>query len=80
MVDVMSTTRARATDRGSDRLLWDCETVGRSIDGRHEPVRERLDGELGEPVTQLLLATLREAEPSTPHEERLWRAARDSAA
>jgi len=76
----MSASRARVTNRGSDRLLWDCETVGRSTDGKHEPARVRLDNELGEPVTQLLLATLHEAEPSTPHEERLWRAARDSAA
>ena len=77
----MSTTRrAGATNRGSERLLWDCETVGRSTESDHEPARERLGSELGEPVTRLLLATLREAEPSTEHEEQLWRAARDSAA
>jgi hypothetical protein len=69
-----------STGRGSERLLWDCATVGRSIENDRPSARSRLEGELGEPVTQLLLATLREAEPSTPHDERLWRAARDSAA
>jgi hypothetical protein len=69
-----------STARGSERLLWDCATVGRSIENDRASARSRLEGELGEPVTQLLLATLREAEPSTPHEEHLWRAARDSAA
>jgi hypothetical protein len=68
------------TARGSKRLLWDCDTVGRSLERQGPSARVRLETELGEHVTQLLLATLREAEPSTPHEERLWRAARDSAA
>jgi hypothetical protein len=66
--------------RGGERLLWDCETVGRWVANDHAPASARLESELGEHLTQLLLATLREAEPSTPHEERLWRAARDSAA
>ena len=68
------------TGRGNERLLWDCATIGRSIENDRASARSRLESELGEPVTQLLLATLREAEPSTPHEERLWGAARDSAA
>jgi hypothetical protein len=45
----------------------------------HTSARARLDAELGEDLTQLLLLTLREAEPSTPHEEQLWRAAQDVA-
>ena len=61
-------------------MLWDCDTVGRSLEHQSPSARSRLETELGEHVTQLLLATLRETEPSTPHEEDLWRAARDSAA
>jgi len=60
--------------------LWDCSTVGRVLDSDRSPARERLGAELGEPLTDLLLRTLREASPSTPHEEQLWRAAQDSAA
>jgi hypothetical protein len=43
------------------------------------PARDRLGAELGEPLTELLLRTLREASPSTPYEEMLWRAAQDVA-
>lgn len=65
--------------RGSERLLWDCSTVGRMADPEHTPARERLADEVGDDLTRVLLLTLREAEPSTPHEERLWRAAQDVA-
>jgi hypothetical protein len=59
--------------------LWDCATVGRMADPDHTSPRARVAAELGEDITQLLLRTLREPEPSTPHEERLWRAAQDVA-
>jgi hypothetical protein len=75
-----ASARTGAIGKGGQRLLWDCETVGRTLEHEGDPARERLEGELGEHVTQLLLATLREAEPRTPHEEQLWRAAQDSAA
>jgi hypothetical protein len=65
---------------GNKRLLWDCETIGRSLDTDRPSARGRLDAELGEELTQLLLVTLREAEPSTPHEERLRRAVYGDAA
>ncbi len=67
-------------NRGARRLLWDCETVGRSLDLERIPARTRLEAELGESITALLLATLREAEPATPHEEALRRAAHGDAA
>jgi hypothetical protein len=66
-------------DRGNARLLWDCATVGRVLEADRPPARDRLATELGEPLTGLLLRTLREASPSTPHEEELWRAAQDVA-
>jgi len=66
--------------RGARRLLWDCETVGRSLDLDRIPARTRLETELGANITGLLLATLREAEPATPHEESLRRAAHGDAA
>lgn len=65
---------------GTERLLWDCETVGRSLDSDRPSARARLEAELGQDVTRLLLLTLREAEPSTPHEERLRRAVYGDAA
>jgi hypothetical protein len=65
---------------GSERLLWDCATVGRALRPDHVSARARLEVELGEDLTRLLLLTLRESEPSTPHEERLWRAAQGDAA
>jgi hypothetical protein len=73
------TSRATSLDRGSARLLWDCATVGRVLEAESSPARDRLGAELGEPLTDLLLRTLREASPSTPHEEMLWRAAQDVA-
>jgi hypothetical protein len=72
--------RSGAIGRGSERLLWDCETVGRALANERDPARVRLEGEIGENVAQLLLATLREEEPSTPHAERVRRAAGDTAA
>jgi hypothetical protein len=68
------------SQRGARRLLWDCETVGRSLDLDRVPARNRLDGEVGAELATLLLATLREAEPATPHEEELRRAAYGDAA
>jgi hypothetical protein len=65
--------------RGTERLLWDCGTVGRMADPDHTPAQERLTGELGDDLARLLLLTLRESKPSTPHEEQLWRAAQDVA-
>ena len=76
---VAGTGSSTSATRGSDRLLWDCETLGRALDPDNVSARARLDGELGEDLTRLLLLTLREAEPSTPHEETLWRAAHDVA-
>ena len=73
------TSSSRTSSRGSERLLWDCATIGRMADPDHTPARDRVEAELGEDLARLLLLTLREAEPSTPHEERLWRAAQDVA-
>jgi len=65
---------------GTTRLLWDCETIGRSLQADRPSARGRLENELGEDLTRLLLGTLREAAPSTPHEERLRRAVYGDAA
>jgi hypothetical protein len=75
MVRPSSVASGLTSHRGARRLLWDCETVDRSLDLERIPARDRLEGELGEELTALLLVTLREAEPSTPHEEALRRAA-----
>ena len=72
-------TSGLTSNRGARRLLWDCETVGRSLDLDRVPAPARLETELGADITALLLATLREAEPATPHEEALRRAATDAA-
>jgi hypothetical protein len=72
-------SRATTLDRGSVRLVWDCATVGRVLEADRPPARDHLEAELGEPLTDLLLRTLREASPSTPHEKELWRAAQDVA-
>jgi len=61
-------------------LLWDCATIGRSLAVDRPSARARLEADVGEELTGLLLATLREDHPSTPHEQRLWRAARGDAA
>ena len=74
------TGASTSNSRGSERLLWDCATVGRVLETDRVSGRARLEAELGQDLTRLLLLTLREPEPSTPHEERLWRAAQDSAA
>jgi hypothetical protein len=73
------TTPSTPPSRGLERLLWDCETVGRMAQPDHTPARSRLTADLGEDLTRVLLLTLRESEPSTPHEEELWRAAQDVA-
>ena len=68
------------SQRGARRLLWDCETVGRSLDLDGIPARRRLEARaFGEDITTLLLATLQEADPATPHEDALRRAAHDAA-
>jgi hypothetical protein len=72
-------TSSKSTPRGLERLLWDCETVGEMAEPDHIPVRARLTADLGEDLTRVLLLTLRESVPSTPHEEQLWRAAQDVA-
>jgi hypothetical protein len=79
MVRQSSVASGLTSQRGARRLLWDCETVGRTLDLDRIPARQRLETELGEDITALLLATLREAEPATPHEEALRRAAHDAA-
>jgi hypothetical protein len=73
------TSRSTSFDRGSERLLWDCATVGRSLAVDRPSARARLEADVGEELTGLLLATLRERHPSTPHEQRLWRAVHDAA-
>jgi hypothetical protein len=73
------TTPSTPPSRGLERLLWDCETVGEMAEPDHAPARERLTADLGEDLARVLLLTLRESEPSTPHEEQLWRAAQDVA-
>jgi hypothetical protein len=80
MVGPLAAMSGSTSQRGGTRLLWDCETIGRSLDNDGASAHGRLDAELGEELTQLLLVTLREAEPSTPHEERLRRAAYGDAA
>jgi hypothetical protein len=69
-----------SSERGSERLLWDCATIGRSLAVERPSARARLDAELGEELPRLLLVTLREDQPSTPHEQRLKRAADGDAA
>ena len=69
-----------SSSRGSERLLWDCATVGRVLETDRFSARARLEAELGADMTRVLLLTLREPEPSTPHEDRLWRAAQNDAA
>lgn len=71
---------SRSASQGSERLLWDCATVGRVLETDRFTARARLEAELGTEMTRVLLLTLREPEPSTPHEERLWREARGDAA
>jgi hypothetical protein len=75
MVRPSSVASGLTSHRGARRLLWDCETVDRWLDLDRIPARNRLERELGEDLTALLLATLREAEPSTSNEEALRRAA-----
>jgi hypothetical protein len=61
-------------------LLWDCATVGRSLAGDRRSARARLEADLGQELTDLLIATLRKDQLPTPHERSLWRAARGDAA
>jgi hypothetical protein len=77
---VVVPSRSTSPHRGEERLVWDCSAVGRVLELERPPARVRLEAELGERLTRLLLATLRESEPATPHEQRLWRAAQGDAA
>jgi len=74
------TSAPTSLQRGNERLLWDCATVGRMADPGRTPACERLAAALGDDFSHLVLRTLGEPEPATPHEKRLRRAARDSAA
>jgi hypothetical protein len=74
------TSRSTSFGKGTERLLWDCATIGRSQAVGRSSARARLDADVGEELTSLLLATLSEDHPFTPHEQRLWRAARGDAA
>jgi hypothetical protein len=73
------TPSSTSPSRGLERLLWDCETVGKMEQADQPTARARLAADLGEDLTRVLLVTLRESQPSTPHEEKLWRAAQDVA-
>jgi hypothetical protein len=75
---VSANSRSTSRTRGSERLLWDCATIGRSLELRSS-ARARLHAQLGEELTALALATVRETAPSTPHEEMLRRAVDDAA-
>ncbi len=74
------TSRSASFDRGSERLLWDCATIGRSLLVDRPSARTRLEADVGDELTVLLIATLCEDHPATPHERSLWRAARGDAA
>ena len=52
-----------SVSRGSDRLLWDCATVGRVLEAKRVSARARLEADLGHDLTRVLLLTLREPEP-----------------
>ncbi len=75
-----TSSRGSSPSRGTERLLWDCATIGRSLEIDRPPVKARLDDELGDELTQLVLVALREDQPATPHEQRPKRAADGGAA
>ena len=50
-------------DRGTERLLWDCRTVGLAISER-PPADERLRDEVGDDLADLLLAGLTAGAPA----------------
>jgi hypothetical protein len=74
------TSRPTSVDRGSERLLWDCATIDRSLAVDRPSARVRLEADVGKDLAELLIATLRQDHPATPHEQSLWRAARGDAA
>ena len=43
------------SSRGSERVLWDCATIGNMIDNDRPPARERLISEVGEELAAILL-------------------------
>jgi hypothetical protein len=75
-----TSSRGSSPSRGTERLLWDCATIGCSLEVDRSPAGARLDAELGEELTGLVLATLCDDQPSTPHEQRPKRAADGGAA
>lgn len=78
--DRSTSSRGSSPSRGTERLLWDCATIGRSLEADRPPAGARLGAELGDELTGLVLATLRDDRPSTPHEQRPERAAGGDAA
>jgi hypothetical protein len=49
----------RSQNRGTERLLWDCETVGLAI-AEQVPAGVRLRDEVGDEFADMVIATLRE--------------------
>jgi len=60
-------SHVESDNRGTDRLLWDCETVGLATAER-VPADERLRDEVGEDLAALLLAGLTSDEASAQDE------------
>jgi hypothetical protein len=69
-------SRSTSFDRGSQRLLWDCATIGRSLALDRPSARARLESDVGDELTGLLLTMLR----GLPQEQDLRRTARGDAA
>jgi hypothetical protein len=61
-------------------LLWDCATIGRSLEIDRPSARARLEADVGEELTDLLLAALRKDQPPTLCEQSLRHADRGDAA
>jgi hypothetical protein len=76
---VSANSGSTSRTRGTERLLWDCATIGRSLELNRSSARARVHTQLGEELTALVMASLRETAPSTPHEEMLRRAVDDAA-
>jgi hypothetical protein len=51
--------QSNAPNRGTPRLLWDCENLGSLLAGDSRPsARTRLEAELGPELTEVLLVSL----------------------
>jgi hypothetical protein len=74
------TGQCTSVDRGSERLLWDCATIGRSLVIDRPSARARLEADVGEELTDLLLAALRKDQPPTLCEQNLRHADRGDTA